>query len=98
MRGLIPDLAEFWARYLIAARDSGEIHQDTDIAEAAEWMAREVLSLATVPGDTLDRRDADAVARHARRYIMAGLRADGRRRDLGALGRAERSTRAEIGR
>jgi AcrR family transcriptional regulator len=75
VQGLVPDLADFWSRYLIAARDSGEIHQDTDIAEASEWVARVLLSLATVPGDTLDPTDADAVAALVRRYITPGLRA-----------------------
>lgn len=76
VQGLVPDLAEFWSRYLIAARDSGEIHPGTDIAEASEWLARVLLSLATVPGDTLDPSDADAVLRYLRRYVMPGLRAD----------------------
>jgi AcrR family transcriptional regulator len=76
VQGLIPDLADFWSRYLIAARDRGEIHADTDIAEASEWVARVVLSLATVPGDTLEPRDADAVATYVRRYVIPGLRAD----------------------
>lgn len=76
VQGLVPDLADFWSRYLIAARDRGEIHPDTDIAEASEWVARVVLSLATVPGDTLDPSDADAVEAHVRRYVMPGLRAD----------------------
>jgi AcrR family transcriptional regulator len=76
VQGLIPDLADFWSRYLIAARDRGEIHPDTDIAEASEWVARVVLSLATVPGDTLEPRDADAVAAYVRRYVIPGLRAD----------------------
>jgi AcrR family transcriptional regulator len=76
VQGLVPDLADFWSRYLIAARDRGDIHADTDIAEASEWIARVVLSLATVPGDTLDPCDADAVAAHMRRYVMPGLRAD----------------------
>jgi AcrR family transcriptional regulator len=76
VQGLIPDLADFWSRYLIAARDRGEIHPDTDITEAPEWVARVVLSLATVPGNTLEPRDADAVATYVRRYVMPGLRAD----------------------
>jgi AcrR family transcriptional regulator len=75
VQGLVPDLADFWSRYLIAARDRGEIHQDSDIAEASEWVARVLLSLATVPGDTLDPTDADAVAALVRRYVMPGLRA-----------------------
>jgi AcrR family transcriptional regulator len=76
VQGLVPDLADFWSRYLIAARDRGEIHADTNIAEASEWVARVLLSLATVPGDTLDPSDADAVAAHVRRYVMPGLQAE----------------------
>jgi AcrR family transcriptional regulator len=76
VQGLVPDLADFWSRYLIVARDNGEIHADVDIAEASEWVARVVISLATVPGDRLDPNDNDAVLRHVRRYVMPGLRAD----------------------
>src|SRR6478736_8750170 len=76
VQGLVPDLADFWSRYLIAARDRGEIHQDTDIAEASEWVARVLLSLSTVPGEQLDAGDPVAVLTHVRRYVMPGLRAD----------------------
>jgi AcrR family transcriptional regulator len=76
VQGLIPDLADFWSRYLHTARDRGEIHPNTEIAEASEWVARVVLSLATVPSDKLDPSDADAVQTHVRRYVMPGLRAD----------------------
>ncbi|MGV0607355.1 TetR/AcrR family transcriptional regulator [Mycolicibacterium sp. XJ1904] len=76
VQGLVPDLADFWSRYLVTARESGEIHPDTDVAEASEWLARVLISLATVPGKTLDPSDADAVLRHLRRYVMPGLRAD----------------------
>jgi hypothetical protein len=72
----VPDLADFWSRYLIAARDRGEIHPDTNIAEASEWVARVLISLATVPGDTLDPADADALLIQVRRYVMPGLQAD----------------------
>lgn len=75
VQGLVPDLADFWSRYLIAARDRGEIDHDIDIAEASEWIARVLLSLSTVPGNTLDPSDTDAVATHVRRYVMPGLRA-----------------------
>lgn len=76
VQGLVPDLADFWSRYLVAAHGRGEIHPNTDIAEASEWVARVIISLATVPGDTLDPEDADAVLRHLRRYVMPGLQAD----------------------
>jgi AcrR family transcriptional regulator len=74
--GLVPDLAEFWSRYLVAAQDSGDIHADIDIAEASEWVARVLLSLATVPGETFDVNNQDAVLTYVRRYVMPGLRAD----------------------
>lgn len=76
VQGLVPDLGEFWSRYLAAARDRGEIHADADIAEASEWVARALLSLATVPGRQLDPTDHDAVLAHVRRYVMPGLRQD----------------------
>ncbi len=76
VQGLVPDLAEFWSRYLVAARDRGEIHADIDIPEASEWIARVVISLATVPGNTLDPSDGDAVLGHVQRYVMPGLKAD----------------------
>ena len=76
VQGLVPDLGEFWSRYLLAARDRGEIHAGIDIAEASEWVARVVLSLATVPGQQLDPADHAAVLGHVRRYVMPSLRTD----------------------
>ncbi len=76
VQGLVPDLADFWRRYLVAARDHGEIHPDIDIAEASEWVARVIISLVTVPGDILDPSDPAQVRTHVRRYLMPGLRAD----------------------
>ncbi len=58
------------------ASSSGEIHPDTDIDEASEWVARVIISLVTVPGDTLDPSDPDQVRAHLRRYVMPGLKAD----------------------
>ncbi|RDH78008.1 TetR/AcrR family transcriptional regulator [Mycolicibacterium moriokaense] len=76
VQGLVPDLGLFWRRYLEAAVDSGEIHPDTRLDEASEWVARVILSLVTVPGNTLDPSDPDQVRAHVRRYVMPGLRAD----------------------
>jgi hypothetical protein len=72
----VPDLAGFWTRYLIAARDNGEIHAHVVIDEASEWVARIVISLATVPGDTLDPTDSDQLLTHVRRYLIPALRSD----------------------
>jgi AcrR family transcriptional regulator len=76
VQGLVPDLAEFWSRYLVTASEHGDIHADVDIAEAAEWVARVIISIATVPGTQLDPADDSAVLTHVRRYVMPGLRAD----------------------
>jgi AcrR family transcriptional regulator len=76
VQGLVPDLADFWSRYLVAARERGDIHQDLDVAEASEWVARVIISFATVPGSQLDPADDAAVLTHVRRYVMPGLRAD----------------------
>ncbi|MCB0935490.1 MAG: TetR/AcrR family transcriptional regulator [Mycolicibacterium sp.] len=75
VQGLVPDLGRFWKPYLEAARDRGEIHPETELDEAAEWVARVQISLGTVPGDTLDPDDHDAVRRHMRRYVLPALRA-----------------------
>jgi AcrR family transcriptional regulator len=75
VQGLVPDLAAFWSRYLVSARDNGEIHADTDIDDAAEWIARVILSLATMPGQRLDANNAEELRAHVRRYVMPGLKA-----------------------
>lgn len=74
VQGLVPDVGRVWLPYLEAARERGEIHPDTDLDEAAEWVARVQISLGTVPGDTLDPDDHDAVLRFMRRYVLPGLK------------------------
>ncbi|BBY62415.1 TetR/AcrR family transcriptional regulator [Mycolicibacterium helvum] len=74
VQGLVPDLGRFWQPYLEAARDRGEIHAETQLDEAAEWVARVQISLGTVPGETLDPDDHAAVLRYMRRYVLPGLR------------------------
>ncbi|GED97550.1 TetR/AcrR family transcriptional regulator [Gordonia crocea] len=72
--GLVPDLAAFWHRYLQAAVGDGEIHADTDVDEASEWVARVLISLGSVPGNRLDADDPASVRRHFRRYVLPALR------------------------
>ncbi|MGY4712748.1 TetR/AcrR family transcriptional regulator [Mycolicibacterium sp. CBM1] len=74
VQGLVPDLGRFWRSYIETARDRGEIHSDTDLDEAAEWVARIQISLGTVPGETFNPDDHDAVLRFMRRYVLPGLR------------------------
>ena len=54
---------------------NGEIHPQVVIDEASEWVARIVISLATVPGDTLDPTDSAQLLTHVRRYLTPALRA-----------------------
>jgi AcrR family transcriptional regulator len=74
VHGLVPDLAAFWHPYVVAAVERGEIHAEIDTVEVSEWVARIVISLATVPGNSLDPDDQIAVLRHIRRYVLPGLR------------------------
>nr|WP_231751077.1 TetR/AcrR family transcriptional regulator [Mycobacterium sp. NAZ190054] len=76
VRGLIPEIAAFWVPYVASAVERGEIHPATNCEEAAEWIARIMMSLATVPGEQCDVDDRQSVLRHARRYIVAALRSD----------------------
>lgn len=76
VQGLVPDLAAFWRPYVVAAQERGEVHAAIDIDEASEWVARVLISLSTVPGDTLDPTDQAAVREHVRRYVMPGLKAE----------------------
>lgn len=74
VRGLVPDLAAFWYPFLEAAAAAGEIHGDTDLPEASEWIARVMISLGSVPGNHMDPDDPAAVRRHLRRYVLPALR------------------------
>ncbi|HEX5145308.1 MAG TPA: helix-turn-helix domain-containing protein [Mycobacterium sp.] len=73
VQGLVPDLSTFWLPYLAAAQERGEITVE-DLTEAAEWVARALLSVTTVPGNTLDPDDRDAVIRYLKRYLMPALK------------------------
>jgi len=70
---LMPGLALFWHGYLDAARDAGEVRADLDVALAAEWVMRIVLSLVTVPGGAIDTDDPAAVRRFLDQFLVAGL-------------------------
>jgi AcrR family transcriptional regulator len=73
VQGLVPDLAAFWKPYLAAAEERGEIDV-ADLDEATEWVARALLSVATVPGETLDPDDPEALLSYLNRYLMPALR------------------------
>ncbi|WP_406265773.1 TetR/AcrR family transcriptional regulator [Nocardia sp. NBC_00881] len=74
--GLVPDLAAFWRPYVETAAARGEIHPGHDLAEVSEWVARFLISVGTVPGETIDPDDTAAVLRYVRRYVLPALQAN----------------------
>lgn len=70
---LVPALAAFWRPYVDQAAERGEIHPAHNLAEVAEWVARILISLGTVPGDTIDPDDPVAVGHHLRTYLLPAL-------------------------
>ncbi|WP_312870674.1 TetR/AcrR family transcriptional regulator [Gordonia asplenii] len=79
--GLVPDLAAFWRPYVDAASGKGEIHAAHRLDEVAEWVARTLISLGTMPSNTVNPDDTGDVLGHLRRYLMPALRADPRGSD-----------------
>jgi AcrR family transcriptional regulator len=74
LREMMPGLAVFWHPYLEAARASGEVRADLNIARAGEWVMRMVLSLITVPGEAVDVDDAASTRRFMEEFLLTGLR------------------------
>jgi AcrR family transcriptional regulator len=74
LRQAVPGMAVFWRPYLEAARERGEVRRDIDVARAAEWVMRIVLSLVTVPGDAVNADDAASVRRFVEEFLVSGLR------------------------
>ncbi|MGW5517676.1 TetR/AcrR family transcriptional regulator [Nocardia africana] len=71
---LVPALAAFWRPYIDRAAERGEVNPGHDLAEVAEWVARILISLGTVPGDTIDPDDPTAVSHHLCTYLLPALR------------------------
>lgn len=70
---LVPGLAEFWRPYVDRAAERGEIHPAHDLAAVAEWVARILISLGTMPGETVDPDDTAAIERQVRTYLLPAL-------------------------
>jgi AcrR family transcriptional regulator len=77
---LLKECCDFLAPYVSAARLTGEVRGDLDIASATEWFARILFSLFTTPSPTIDMRDDDAVAEFVRAYAVRGFLDDRSRR------------------
>jgi AcrR family transcriptional regulator len=73
LRQILPGMSSFWHPYLERARARGEVRGDLDIARAAEWILRMVISLVTTPGDAVDIDDPAQVRAFLTDFLVAGL-------------------------
>lgn len=73
VRAIVPGLVGFWHRYVAQAVERGEVRPDVDVARAAEWVLRVVLSLVTVPGDSFDADDPAQVLAFVQEFLVPGL-------------------------
>lgn len=65
---------DFLAPYVREAQAQREVRRDLEPAEAAEWIARVLFSIAELPSVTFDVDDAKALRRFVRRFLVPGLR------------------------
>jgi len=70
---LLQECAAFLAPYVSAARLTGEVRSDLDVASATEWFARMLFSLFTTPSAIIDMRNDDKVAQFVRAYAVNGF-------------------------
>jgi AcrR family transcriptional regulator len=75
---LLRECSEFLAPYIAAAKLTGEVRKDLDVASAAEWFARMLFSLFSTPSSTLDMDDDDVVAAFVRAHVVRGFANDAR--------------------
>jgi AcrR family transcriptional regulator len=73
---LLRECAEFLSPYLAAAKLTGEVRKDLDVAAAGEWFARMLFSLFTTPSSTLDMDDDEVVAEFVRAHVIRGFTND----------------------
>jgi AcrR family transcriptional regulator len=75
---LLQECSEFLAPYLAAARITGEVRKDLDVAAAGEWFARMLFSLFSTPSSTLNMDDDAVVAEFVRAHAVRGFTTDRR--------------------
>ncbi len=73
---LLRECTEFLAPYLAAAKLTGEVRKELDVAAAGEWYARMLFSLFSTPSSTLDMDDDEVVADFVRSHVVRGFTND----------------------
>jgi AcrR family transcriptional regulator len=70
---LLRECTEFLAPYLTAAKLTGEVRKDLDVAAAGEWFGRMLFSLFSTPSSTLNMDDDEVVADFVRSHAVQGF-------------------------
>jgi AcrR family transcriptional regulator len=70
---LLRECTEFLAPYLGAAKLTGEVRKDLDVAAAGEWYARMLFSLFSTPSSMLNMDDDNVVAEFVRSHAVRGF-------------------------
>ncbi|WP_421843139.1 TetR/AcrR family transcriptional regulator [Mycobacterium sp.] len=73
MQHYIPWLSATWRRYAEAAQERGEVRLDLPLDWAAEWLARLVLSLCTMPSEVVDVDDREQLRSYVSEFLLPGL-------------------------
>ena len=71
---LLRECVDFIAPYLVAAKLTGEVRKDLDTRAAAEWFARILFSLFSMPSSTLDMDDPAVVGAFVHDHVVRGFR------------------------
>lgn len=70
---LLRECVDFLSPYLAAAKLTGEVRKDLDVASAGEWFARILFSLFSTPSSTLDMDNPEVVADFVRAHVVRGF-------------------------
>jgi len=70
---VIPGTVEFWHEHLADAKARGQVRADLDIPSAAEFVLRQVVSLAVIPGAVVDIDDSASVQEFLETYLLPAL-------------------------
>lgn len=81
---LLRECVDFFAPYLSAAKLTGEVRKDLDVAAAGEWYARILFSLFSTPSSSLNMDDPAVVAEFVRAHVVRGFASDRPRPRRGA--------------
>jgi AcrR family transcriptional regulator len=73
---LLRECVDFFAPYLSAAKLTGEVRKDLDVAAAGEWFARILFSLFSTPSPIRDMDDPDIVVEFVRAHVIHGFGGD----------------------